>query len=556
MKSRISLFDTTIFRKAVTRFLPLWLIYFAGGLLVMNSVMNSVMGDHHSFYAASHMGNSIGPLAIVNFIYAALCAQMLFGDLFNPRLCNAIHAMPVRRETLFITHFVAGLAFSLIPNLVGILLLMPGLGEYWYLGFMWLLGMELHFLFFFGLAVLCMFLTGNRFAMVAVYGILNFLSMILCWFVDTIYQPLMYGSLIDIESFVRFCPVVQMVMDAEDFILMSTSPNLFSSTIRLEFEGFGDAWGYLAVTAVLGVAFAVLALVLYRRRKLESAGDFMAFPPFAPVFSVVYTLCIGAIFDMFGSIWGGHGAFLLVGLAVGFFTGQMLLRRTVKVFQGKSFLKLAILVVVLVATMVATYFDPLGLTRWVPETDEVEYAVVEDHNAISEHSRDYAELRHPESIDLVRDIHATLVREGRTEIDYEAYTYVSIRYKLKSGRTVDLRYSIDKNHAAYDKVLEVVNTPERILGASSLEQLLEKAWRIMGDKGKLDRSCYEGLLTALWQDCQEGNLYQRSEHHKGENPVFSFSISMKNDKYYHITIWECAEHTIKWLKEEKGIWMN
>ena len=35
MKSRISFFDKTVIRKDITRFLPLWLVYFIGGTLVM-----------------------------------------------------------------------------------------------------------------------------------------------------------------------------------------------------------------------------------------------------------------------------------------------------------------------------------------------------------------------------------------------------------------------------------------------------------------------------------------------------------------------------------------
>ena len=35
MKSKKSFFNATVFRKDITRFLPLWLVYFIGGTLVM-----------------------------------------------------------------------------------------------------------------------------------------------------------------------------------------------------------------------------------------------------------------------------------------------------------------------------------------------------------------------------------------------------------------------------------------------------------------------------------------------------------------------------------------
>ena len=49
-----------------------------------------------------------------------LTAQLLFGDLYHSRLCNALHAMPVTREGWFLTHSAAGLAFYayIVPFLI------------------------------------------------------------------------------------------------------------------------------------------------------------------------------------------------------------------------------------------------------------------------------------------------------------------------------------------------------------------------------------------------------------------------------------------------------
>jgi hypothetical protein len=58
-------------------------------------------------------------------VYALVCALTLFGDLFNSRMCNAIHALPLRRESWFCTHALTGLCFSVVPNLVFALLMMP-----------------------------------------------------------------------------------------------------------------------------------------------------------------------------------------------------------------------------------------------------------------------------------------------------------------------------------------------------------------------------------------------------------------------------------------------
>ena len=123
MKLRISSCKWTAFRKDITRFLPLWALYFIGGVLVMMTATSAT----RTYYAAQRLNGVIGPFAWINLIYAALCAQLLFGDLFNSRLCNALHAMPLRREDWFFSHLAAGIAFSLVPNTVGIALVVPRL---------------------------------------------------------------------------------------------------------------------------------------------------------------------------------------------------------------------------------------------------------------------------------------------------------------------------------------------------------------------------------------------------------------------------------------------
>lgn len=207
MKSRISFFNATAFKKNITRYAPLWAIYIIGGLLVMLTVLAGL----ESRLAGKTLANTIGPFSIINMIYAAICAQLLFGDLYNSRLCNALHAMPLRRETWFFTHIASGFAFSLVPHIVGALVMMPLLGENAFVAFFWLAGMTLEYIFFFGLAVFSVFCTGNRLGMVAVYGILNFASIIAYWFVYTIYEPMLLGVSISEDIFCLLSPVVQMV---------------------------------------------------------------------------------------------------------------------------------------------------------------------------------------------------------------------------------------------------------------------------------------------------------------------------------------------------------
>lgn len=314
MKSRTSFFNTTVFRKDITRFAPAWGLYLTGILLLMLTIFTE--DDYH---LADTMSMTIGVLSIVNIGYALVCGALLFGDLFNHKLCNALHAMPLRREGWFVTHLVSGLLFSVVPNLIVALCLIPRLDSYWPMAFVWWGGMTATYLFFFGAAVLSALCTGSRFAMTLVYGLINFLSILLMWTVQFLYKPLLYGIEIDQEPFVFFSPVSYLCTHELSFAYFSTN----------------DGWPYVTGIALVGVAMLVAALFLYRRRHLETAGDFITVRFLSPVFLVLYTLAAGMALFIFSSVFSVDRdyLFLAVGVTAGFITGRMLLRRTVRVFK-------------------------------------------------------------------------------------------------------------------------------------------------------------------------------------------------------------------------------
>ncbi len=571
MKLRISCFDKTVFRKDITRFAPLWAIYLIGGLLIM--LTNLAGKDPQP--AAHDLASTIGPFSIINLIYAALCAQLLFGDLYNSRLCNALHAMPLRRETWFITHIVSGLCFSLVPHFIGTALMIPMLLQVSVVGWIWLLGMTLEFLFFFGLAVFSAFCAGNRFAMAAVYGILNFASLIAYWFVTTIYEPMLYGVTINDEIFALLSPVVQMAGSSK--LVTFNHINGVAYYNSWVYQGLGEGWGYLAICAGIGVVLMGLAMLLYRRRKLECAGDFMAVKAMEPIFAVVFTLCAGCVFAFVGEAFiSDYLLFLIVGLILGWFVGQMLLRRTIRVFQWKTFLKFGILALALGATLLATSLDPLGITRWVPEQGDVEKVEVYQGRRIYPLSSQNLNITEPEDVRKVIDAHGDLLNYRYYSGDGRS-TPMTIRYTMKDGRQVTRTYTVYSKTTAWDIFKDLFDTPERILGYTDWESFVSNVdIRMDGvtlrdrckqyvaklvDKGEVDQKDMEAeytalhetlrasLLEALKADCEAGHLPQTMVD---QNVGYKFwlELEQKYDNYYrHIEIYDTSANTLAWLKE-------
>ena len=556
MKSRISSCNlVTAFKKDITRFAPLWAVYLIGGFLVM-----MIMTDFDPPGGiASSLSATIGPFSIINLIYAALAAQLLFGDLYSSRLCNALHAMPLRREQWFLTHCVAGLCFSVVPHLIVMPIVMLSMGEFWFVALWWLLGMLLEYLFFFGLAVFSAMCVGNRFAMVAVYAILNFFSMIAYWFCGTIYEPMMYGVVLSSQNFMNLCPVVNMtrhqmvIMDVEHL----QQSYYGGYTTVWTYGGLGEGWGYVVVCAVLGLALLGAALLLYRRRALESAGDFIAVKPLAPVFSVVFTLCVSAVCAMFGSLFSDEfmTVFLIAGLVVGYFAGQMLLQRTAKVFRLKAFGKLGLIAAAMILSLLLVQWDAFGIVRWTPKADQVAMVTLRGRSV---------ELTDEEDIQLVINLHKEAIAQGEKLDPSAGYaTYVRIQYDMKDGRRIERRYEIDSNSSAYQALKSVYGRVSYVLGdVSDLDAYVKTIESIdyRGAPLELDQERMKGLITAIRADCEAGLMAQHSSYHNNQEVKHYININHLDDEnmYYYrqIQVYPDATATIAWLQENMDQWME
>lgn len=540
MKSRISFFDRGLFKKDILRFAPLWALYTIGLLLTFFSVRRD------PGYLANYLGNSISDFGIVNICYAIVTAQLLFGDLFSARLCNALHAMPMRRETRFFTHVIAGFSFSFVPNLLVALICLLFLGEFWFLSPMWLLGVTLSYVTFFGIAVFSTFCAGSRFAMAAVYAILNFVSWVAYWFADTVYLPMMQGVTLSEDSFAFLSPVYTIA--GSDFANFTSHRDNWLNTRVYEFRNWGDGWLYLAIAAVIGIALMACALVLYRRRALESAGDFMAVRWLKPVFLIVYTLCAGAFLAMFGSAMGSiYLIFLGIGVICGFFTGHMLLERNIRVFRKKRFLQLGILLVALGLSIVATKADLFGIVHWVPDADQVKAVHLEG-------AGEDLVLEDPRDIEAVLTAHEAFL--DKDDSAPGQYANIWLTYNMKSGRTVK------RNYAVLSSTPELLALEKKFFSTPEAVFQFKDSWESYKDSviyinyytnGSTftirDPQAVDSLLEALYADCLAGNMTQSWAFHNDAETMYAqeLSICTTNQNVLYLTIYSDAQNTCSFL---------
>ena len=431
MKSRTSFFDWATFKKDITRFRVLWVLY---AVLLLVTILPAISSSYWDC-PAGILEDTAQIMTLLNFLYAALSGCLLFSELFNSRLCNALHAMPVTREARFGSHILAGLAFSFVPNLLISLLAMPALGEFWYTGLLWLSLITMQYVVFFGLSVLSAMCAGSRFAMVMVYGLINFLAPLLYWFISMVFQPQMPGVIINEEPFLLFSPIVQLMQNGDYYQFDMLFQNGFPVYDETIFAGMGNDWLYLIIVAVVGIAAAVAALLLYRRRNLECAGDFIAVKWISHIFLCVYTLAFGAFFCAFGSMFGlGFAVLLVIGLFLGFFTGKMLLEHTTKVFRKKNFLHAGIYTSVLLIAFLVVRTDLFGVVKYVPDVEDVEYITLTRGGTWE---RDIKSDDHKQTVQTIHQ----LALDNYCDRDCgEPHHPVKIEYHLRNGRTVRRQY--------------------------------------------------------------------------------------------------------------------
>ncbi len=589
MKLKTSFFNATAFRKNLTRFAPAWGLYTL--CLVMGLLLMTESGVE--YWLVANLAQCVQFMPIVNLGYGLLCAMLLFGDLYNSRMCNALHALPMRRECWFVTNLASGILFSLAPSVVMTLLAIPlsmmsVVTDDYQVALLWLLGNNLQFVTFFGIAVFSAMCVGSRFAMTVVYGIVNFGSMVVYWLVDTLYTPMLYGVNTDSLLFQKFSPVVWMGSESYiDLERIYEENNMARKLAGGEFT-LTERWGGLWIWAGVGILLLGLALLLYRNRQLERAGDFITVKSLKPVFLGIYTLCVGVGFQFFQEIFLGSTVmglvWLMIGLIVGFFTGRMLLQRTPRVFSKKAFLGCACVLLAVAATLLIPVLDLFGIESWIPEADQVASATIHSgHYAPSRvhYDTDAVVLESDEEIEAVLHLHELALKEKDsfgnlqmgggyyvTEPSYggrgKSTVSFTIAYELENGRTVHRYY-----YAYVDSEIGQILRPwysdiHTVLGISEAQipEFAQSLSQIYLDgcelSGILTGEQRIGLLEAIAADCAEGNMAQDWDFHPMiSNQYGNGSCSLEftfqgGDPRYdwcNVQVFSDARHTMKWLED-------
>lgn len=564
MRSKTSCFNSTLFRKNLSRYWPLWGLASFGGAMFPLAMLLELLHNGFRFWSpletrqAYYTVLSYG-VPVISIVYAILCAMAVWSYLYNARSVGMMHTLPVRREGLFVTNVLSGLTMMAIPYAVtGVLLVLVSLlfGGFEPVGVLvTVLGVMGESLFFFGLATFCVFVVGNVFMLPALYGLLNFIAVLTDFMVNLLAQGFCFGLNSSYSGTVEWLsPVV--------YLVQKISPNSTYETQWVTDRLGGQRYetsvptsvtlenGWLiAAYAAAGAALLGLAWLLYRRRRSESAGDVVAVGWMKPVFRygcAAYSAILGGRL-LYALLWenfqGGQYFTVLpmilcmiAGGAVGYYAASMLLAKTPRVFRStwKGMLAVALGCAALCGAM---KYDLFGVVRRVPAPDSVKLV-----NVYAVGSNYYLTPGKDDAlIEEVRTLHQTIIDDkdyilryrSRTDYDFVADTAstemavedsgaqstisnIRITYMLNSGLKVERRYRLYltsgrmAQEGTYDYLLDqLINSPEMRQKCIRWQEegfQLDEAWYDTRYNGGDISSREAGLiLDAVAKDAENGD---------------------------------------------------
>ena len=205
----------------------------------------------------------------------------------------------------------------------------------------------------------------------------------------------------------------------------------------------------MAIYAGAGVVLAVLALLIYRARQVESAGDVVSIPLVRPLFQIGVAFCAGLSLGLFTALFFGCyedplalTLCALIWTAVGFFVAEMLLKKSFRVLGAWK--RCLAMTAAMAALCLVCFLDPFGIEARTPQAGEVASVRLSLESGYPYDSGRLSglELTDPQHVQQVIDLHKAIIRDkDRLEDNIDNSVYVSLDYTLTDGTRLTRRYS-------------------------------------------------------------------------------------------------------------------
>jgi ABC-2 type transport system permease protein len=432
------------------------IVYFAGLIfaLPLNVWMRAT--NEEPAYLTSY-----GHMFQVNFVLQAglmlvipvLLSVFLFRFLHVKQQADMIHSLPIRRESLFLYFSAAGLILLVLPVIftaffTGIVSFTHDLGANFQMADItrWALLTILMNVLFFVCGIAVAMLTGLS----VVQAVLTYILLI---FPSGMYVL----SVLNLKNFLFGFP---------DEYFMAVQTENFSPVIKAGlFNEVQLSKIEVVIYLLMILIFFILALFLYKKRKIETVSQALVFPLLQPVFkfgliSSVMLVSGGYFSEVQNTLaWTVFG--YILGFIVGYLLSEMILQKTWRIaFKVKE---IAILAIFIAAISGFFHLGFRNYESYIPAENEIEKVYFNSH--IYSYLEEYEEvpiryLKKDENIQNVRELHQAIIAHRDSKGSEQLY----IVYELKSGKKSVRRYEINQDHfdSLYENIYESVEYKESI----------------------------------------------------------------------------------------------
>ena len=449
MQSKTSCFNRAVFRKTLSRCWPLW----AGAAIILFFSLPFVLAgyDRIANYGISFdvalveaALDAVNSLPVFTCLFGLVFAAGTFSFLFSKRSTGLMASLPLKREGLFCSSFAAGLVMLLSVGLLtaalaAIITLTKGvhtLSSIW----TWLGVYSMEAVLFYAIGVFCAMLTGNALVLIPLYGLVNFGGVLLSGMLQYLSRLLLIG--VPMEKTLGAFAWLEKLSPCEKLLMQVGSTYIAPAPGVPEVQYF-RGWPVVIGYFIVGLALAALALLLFKRRKMEYAQEPATGKALGQVLKYIVTFYCALGFPAFLLLFFGYSglvastpALLLLtalGAVIGYLISEMILHKSVRVLRS-SWKGLLITAAVALLVMGAMKLDVFGYIHRVPDPAKVERADVAAFGSLS------ATITDADDLKALTELHRDLI-DRQEPVSYLMQN-LTVTYHLKNGGTLQRAYQV------------------------------------------------------------------------------------------------------------------
>lgn len=443
MKFKISLIDKSILINNLKRFGWIGVIYFIGLLYIpLYIITQKTRVENDYIKAIPNIFNTIWSVqGLFILIISIFLGTLLFRYIQTKEACDSIHSLPITRAVLFRTHILSGFIILFIPMLISMLIIIIikafiGVPVLFSVADIvkWSLISILFSIVFFIITVFSGMLTGNSLLQALVATILLLLPAFLFVTITYNFEFLIFGyisSLSDI-NWTILSPIIR-VLGLETNKL---------STIEI------------IIYVLLIIILTIFSEFLYKIRKLEMAGQSIAFTKLNYLFKYTAAFCgmllFGSYFKAsFNSVFSAYTGYV-IGSFLCYFIAEMIINKTFWVFRNYKGYLIFCLVFVFIITGIKT--DITGFERYVPKAENIKGVYFSGYGLYNYSIyRNKLILNNKDYIDNVLDLHKAIIKSKdkvlnkQNNKNNQARLDATIVYILKNNKEIVRKYNIVRN---------------------------------------------------------------------------------------------------------------